>query len=204
MTVERIVRLGAVTSTQDVARDLPIGSVVVADFQTAGRGRLDRAWESPPGTALLASFVTRLHPVAPLAAGVAAAEACAHNVGLKWPNDLVLKGRKVGGILLEASGQKVVVGFGINLSWAPPGAARLPMDAVLLLDRLRDRMKLAFSAPPEAVLSRWRALSVTLGKQVRVVLPGETFEGLADDVDEAGHLIVGGRTIAAGDIIHLR
>ena len=56
----RIVRLASTPSTQDVARDLPLGSVVVADFQTEGRGRLRRAWEAPPGTALLASFVILL------------------------------------------------------------------------------------------------------------------------------------------------
>src|SRR5258708_12035305 len=68
----RLVRRKSVTSTQDVARPMPIGSVVVADHQTAGRGRLDRRWGSPPGTALLASFVLRPNPVFSLAAGVAA------------------------------------------------------------------------------------------------------------------------------------
>src|SRR5258708_11402322 len=69
----RLVRRKSVTSTQDVARPMPIGSIVVADHQTAGRGRLDRRWESPPGTALLVSFVLRPNPILSLAAGVAAA-----------------------------------------------------------------------------------------------------------------------------------
>jgi BirA family transcriptional regulator, biotin operon repressor / biotin---[acetyl-CoA-carboxylase] ligase len=85
-----IVRLGSVASTQDVARELPIGAVVVAEHQWAGRGRLSRRWEAPAGTALLASFVVAANPLLSLAAGVAAAEACGKGVRLKWPNDLLL------------------------------------------------------------------------------------------------------------------
>ena len=105
----KVVRRNSVTSTQDVARALPIGSVVVAEHQTAGRGRLDRRWESRPGTALLVSFVLRPNPVLSLAAGVAAAEACGNDVRLKWPNDLLLGGAKVGGILVEAMAAGVPV-----------------------------------------------------------------------------------------------
>ena len=98
--------LRSVTSTQEVARDLPLGSVVVAEHQTAGRGRLDRRWEAPPGTALLASFVLEPRALLSLAAGVAAAEACGGRVRLKWPNDLMLGERKLGGILVEVSGAR--------------------------------------------------------------------------------------------------
>jgi len=106
-------RLGSVSSTQDVARTLPIGSVVVADHQTAGRGRLDRSWESRRGGALLASFVLPPNPLLSLAAGVAAAEACGGGVRLKWPNDLLLNGAKLGGILVEATPSKAICGIGI-------------------------------------------------------------------------------------------
>src|SRR5439155_1173058 len=88
----RIVRLASVTSTQEVARGLPVGSIVVADHQTAGRGRLDRRWEAPPGSALLASFVLEPRPLLSLAAGIGAAEACGPDVRLKWPNDLMQRG----------------------------------------------------------------------------------------------------------------
>ena len=119
------VHLESVGSTQDVARELPLGSMVVADHQTAGRGRLEHRWEVPPGTALLVSFVLPRNPLLSLAAGVAAAEACAQGVRLKWPNDLLLGGRKVGGILVEATPTKAVCGIGINLTWAPEGGAAL-------------------------------------------------------------------------------
>src|SRR5438128_2242402 len=101
-----VLRLGTVTSTQDVARDLAVGSTVMADYQTGGRGRLERRWVSPAGTALLVSFVLKPNPVLSLAAGVAAAEACGPRVRLKWPNDLLFNGRKVGGILVEATPEK--------------------------------------------------------------------------------------------------
>src|SRR3977135_4681483 len=103
-----VVRFESVTSTQDIARPLPIGSVVVAEHQTAGRGRLDRRWESPPGTALLVSFVLAPNPILSLAAGVAAAEACGSGVRLKWPNDLLLSGAKVGGILVETTPNRAI------------------------------------------------------------------------------------------------
>src|SRR5467141_2630837 len=136
MDKPQILRLGSVTSTQDVARELPIGSVVVADHQTAGRGRLSNRWEAPPGTALLVSFVLAPNPLLSLAAGVAAAEACGKDVRLKWPNDLLLDGRKVGGILVETTPEKAICGVGVNLTWAPEGAAELNLPREEVFGRL--------------------------------------------------------------------
>jgi BirA family biotin operon repressor/biotin-[acetyl-CoA-carboxylase] ligase len=198
------VRLDSVTSTQDAARDLEIGAVVVAEHQTAGRGRLDRRWEAPAGSALLASFVLATHPLLSLAAGVAAARACGDDVRLKWPNDLSLRGRKVGGILVEVLGPKAVVGIGINLRWAPPGGAMLGVEREPLLQRLRQELAGWSQASRDDVLGAWRDRSDTLGREVRVQLPGEVLEGLAEDVDADGALIVSGRRIAAGDVIYLR
>lgn len=192
-------RIASVTSTQEVARELPIGSVVVADHQTAGRGRLDREWQAPPSTALLASFVMALYPLMSLAAGVAAAEACGAEVRLKWPNDLLLEGRKLGGILVEATGDRAIVGIGINLTWAPDGAAKLEQPRGQLLDRLRTRIEEWTSAPPEAVLQRWRELSATLGRRIRI----DSTEGLAEDIGANGELIVDGRPFVAGSVTHL-
>ena len=200
----RQVRLASVTSTQEVARDLPIGSVVVADHQTAGRGRLDRRWDSPPGSALLASFVLAPRPLLSLAAGVAAAEACGPDVSLKWPNDLMLRGRKLGGILVEVTAGKAIVGIGINLTSAPRGAARLAQPREELLARLRDELSVWASAPEERIVERWRSLSVTLGRKVRVEMPGRTFEGLAQGIAADGSLIVDGESVSAGDVTHLR
>jgi BirA family biotin operon repressor/biotin-[acetyl-CoA-carboxylase] ligase len=199
----QVIRLESVTSTQDVARTLPIGSIVIADHQTAGRGRLDHRWDAPPGTALLASFVLAPNPLLSLAAGVAAAEACGRGVRLKWPNDLLLDGRKVGGILVEASPAKAICGIGINLTWAPDGAGHLDQPRDELIENLRTELTLWCSAPADKVLNRWRELSDTLGRKVRVELPDRTFEGVADDVNPTGELVVDGIAVSAGSVRHL-
>jgi len=195
-----IVRLGVVTSTQDVARELAIGSVVVADQQTEGRGRLSHRWEAPAGAALLVSFVLEPNPLLSLAAGVAAAEACGQGVRLKWPNDLLLGGRKVGGILVEASPSKAVCGIGINLTWAPEGAAQLNQPRDRLLERLRPAIERWSAAPAGDILARWRELSDTIGRRVRVELPDRVVEGTAEDIDAMGSLVVEGVPVSAGSV----
>ena len=192
--------LESVGSTQDVARRLPIGSVVMADYQTDGRGRLSHRWDSPPGSALLVSFVVKPNPLLSLAVGIAAAEACGRGVRLKWPNDLLLDRRKVGGILVDASPSRAVCGIGINLSWAPEGAAKLDEPRDELLERLRAAIERWASAPAAEVVARWRDLSDTIGQKVRVELPDRIVEGTAQDIDEAGNLIVDGTPISAGSV----
>lgn len=198
-----VLRLESVTSTQDVARDLPIGTIVIAGHQTAGRGRHQRRWEAPPGAALLVSFVLAPHPLLSLAAGVAGAEACGNEVRLKWPNDLLLGDRKLGGILVEATPVKAIVGIGINLTWAPEGAALLGQPRDQVFARLREEIDLWAVAPAEKVLARWRELSATLGRRVRVELPGQTVEGVAQDLGPHGELIVDGVPFVAGSLTHL-
>ncbi len=200
MDKPRFLRLASVTSTQDAARDLPIGSIVVADHQTAGRGRSSHHWEAPPGTALLVSFVLPPNPLLSLAAGVAAAEACGRGVRLKWPNDLLLGGRKVGGILVEASPARAICGIGINLTWAPEGAAQLDEPRDQLLERLRPAIEAWSSAPAAQLLARWRELSDTIGKKVRVELPDRIVEGTANDIDASGALVVDGVLVSAGSL----
>ena len=208
-------------STNRLAAELaragaPDGLVVGADHQTAGRGRRGRRWESRPGGSLLVSVVLRpVPPLVTLAAGVAAAEACEAVAGrpvrLKWPNDLLVDGhRKVGGILSELVGDAAVVGLGVNLTWAPPGAASLgpsgPGSGVAGPEVDRDGLLAAYLRAldrPDGVLDRYRARCATLGRHVRVQLPRETVEGRATDVDEEGRLVVDGRRIGAGDVVHL-
>lgn len=196
-------RRKSVTSTQDVARPMPLGSIVVADHQTAGRGRLDRRWDAPPGTALLVSFVLLPSPVLSLAAGVAAAQACGGGVRLKWPNDLLVDGAKVGGILIEVTPLTAICGIGINLTWAPPGAAKLNQDRDRLLDRLRVELGRWAAADTEDVLTLWRALSDTLGRRVRVDMGTNVIEGLAEDIGPGGELIVDGVAVTFGSVTHL-
>jgi BirA family transcriptional regulator, biotin operon repressor / biotin---[acetyl-CoA-carboxylase] ligase len=198
-----VLRLGSVTSTQDVARELPIGSIVVADHQTAGRGRYDRTWEAPSGTALLVSFVLPRNPLLSLAAGVAAAQACGPSVRLKWPNDLLVGEHKLGGILVEATADRAVCGIGINLTAAPEGAAMLDQPRDRVLGRLMVAMDEWTIATPDRILSRWRELSATLGRRVRVDVGAKSTEGVAEDLGPNGELIVDGFAFVAGSVTHL-
>lgn len=197
-------RLGTVNSTQDEAAGLPVGSVVVADNQTAGRGRHGRTWVAPPGSGLFATFVLPPGPLVVFAAGVAAAEACGQDVRLKWPNDLILDDRKLGGVLAEVRGEKALVGIGINLSWAPEGAAMLGEERDVLLERLLPAVERWAAAEPEAIIAHWRELSWTLGQLVRVELGGEVVEGVAEDIAPDGALLVAGRRVVAGDVVRVR
>ena len=183
---------------------LPLGSVVVADHQTAGRGRQGREWAAPAGTALLVTFVLAPTPALVFAAGVAAAEACGRGVRLKWPNDLILADRKLGGVLAELRQGRALVGIGINLSWAPAGAAMLEEERDPLLDRLLPLVRRWSEEEPAATLRRWRELSWTLGQLVRVEVGGEVIEGRADGIDTDGALLVGGRRVIAGDVTRVR
>jgi BirA family transcriptional regulator, biotin operon repressor / biotin---[acetyl-CoA-carboxylase] ligase len=197
-------RLGTVDSTQVAAAGMPLGSVVVADHQTAGRGRHGRSWEAPPGSGLFVTFVLEPSPIVVFGAGVAAAEACGRGVLLKWPNDLILDDLKLGGILAEVHNDKALVGIGINLTWAPEGAAKLDDDRDDLLERLQPLVVTWTEADPKLVMTRWRELSWTLGQQVRVELGGEVIEGVAEDVAEDGALLVGGRRVISGDVTRVR
>ncbi len=199
-----MLRLRTVTSTQTAAVNLPLGSIVVADHQTEGRGRLGRTWEGTTGSGLYATFVVPPSPLLLFACGVACAEACGPATRLKWPNDLMFEGRKLGGMLAEVRGDRALVGIGINLSWAPPGAAMLGEGRDALLTRLTPLIDFWRAAAPPAILSRWRTLSWTLGQLVRVDLAGETIEGLAEDIADDGALLVAGRRIVVGDVTRLR
>jgi BirA family biotin operon repressor/biotin-[acetyl-CoA-carboxylase] ligase len=196
----------------------PAGLAAVADHQTAGRGRLGRTWEAPPGSNLLMSLLLRpdglsadrRHLVVASVA-VAAVKALERltpqlEVGIKWPNDLVVEDRKLAGVLAESTPDgAVVVGIGVNLGWAPEGAARA---AEVGRDELASALLAEVSEDWDAVAADYRHRCVTIGRQVRVEMPDETFTGTAVDVDDEGHLLVDVgmclRTVSAADVIHLR
>jgi BirA family biotin operon repressor/biotin-[acetyl-CoA-carboxylase] ligase len=123
-----------------VAEDAPEGALVVANHQTAGRGRLGRVWEDVPGRSLLFSLLLRpptpmpLWPELSLVAGRAVAAAIGHGAEVKPPNDVFLNGRKVAGILPEATRGRVVLGIGVNVNHT---ADELPADTVKPATSLR-------------------------------------------------------------------
>lgn len=207
----------------------PEGVVAVAGHQTAGRGRRDREWVSPPGASLLASVLwrpqlpaERLHLLT-FAMALAGAEACrsvaGFRPGVKWPNDLVVDDKKVAGILAEADLPVVVVGIGVNLNWPAEALAGLgpatSANQVLGHHVDADELLRALLAELARLHGRWddvasayRGSCTTLGRLVRVDLDGESFTGTAADVTDEGHLLVDVgtclRTVAAGDVVHLR
>ena len=147
-------------STQRLLGDAPIGAVAATDEQTAGRGRLGRDWVAPPATSVLASIV--LHPDVPTASlpelSLVAGRACAHALAevagvepeVKWPNDVLIGGSKVAGILAEAREGRVVLGIGINVLQTAeqlPPHARHPATSLLLeTDRRIPRANLLAAA----------------------------------------------------------
>jgi BirA family transcriptional regulator, biotin operon repressor / biotin---[acetyl-CoA-carboxylase] ligase len=215
----------------------PAGLVAAADHQTAGRGRLGRRWESPPAANLLASLLLRpaigpaqLH-LCTTAVGLAAIDACREEAGveavLKWPNDLLVGGAKVAGILAEAEFAgpdllAVVVGIGINVGWPGPpeaggtcleAAGGSPVDRRRLLERLLGALTgrlvaLEDESGRRSLADEGRLRCATLHQPVRVSLEGEEFTGRAVDIDDSGHLVVetpgGSRRVTAGDVVHVR
>jgi BirA family transcriptional regulator, biotin operon repressor / biotin---[acetyl-CoA-carboxylase] ligase len=201
------------------------GAGLVADHQTAGRGRLGRSWAAPPGASLLVSVLLRpaTFPAAvavdqayrlTMAAGLAAVRACeevaAVRPDLKWPNDLVVDDAKLAGLLAESvvegdALRALVVGMGLNVTAAPAeGATALadhatgPVDRRTLLDAWLERLDARLDAL-DGVLADYRPRCATLGRDVRVERPGgAALAGRAVDVTDAGHLVfdAGGERVA--------
>jgi BirA family biotin operon repressor/biotin-[acetyl-CoA-carboxylase] ligase len=199
----------SVGSTSDVAREralagAPHGALVTAGAQTAGRGRQGRAWTTQPGSAVAMSLVLReglSSGLLTLAAAVAVARACGSEAMIKWPNDVLVDGRKVAGILAEGRPHEgwVVLGIGVNVA---VDVADLPeelreragtlgrglADVEPFLGSLLAHLGVALGMGPEEVLTAWRARDVLLGEPV--AWDGGDRTGVARGVDGAGHLMV--------------
>jgi BirA family biotin operon repressor/biotin-[acetyl-CoA-carboxylase] ligase len=231
-----------VDSTNRVAMELarrgaPEGTIVLADRQTAGRGRLQRNWQSPPGCNLYLSVILR--PAIPphhasqitLLAGVVAAEAisavCSERVGIKWPNDLLIGGRKVCGILTEARTatggiDSVVVGVGLNVNMEradfdpahretatslreETGRDHSREDLLLLLcERFETWYEIFLREGFAPVREAWLVRAEMAGKRLRVLFLDEVREGVFVGIDRDGALLIADgqgavRRITAGD-----
>jgi BirA family biotin operon repressor/biotin-[acetyl-CoA-carboxylase] ligase len=230
-----------VESTNDVAWEalaagMPHGTTVVADAQTRGRGRAGRAWRTAPGRGLALSVLLGAgcgpHGALPLAAGLALARALdglGARAELKWPNDLLLGGRKVAGILSEGRRSTpesertdaFVVGAGVNVLEEPADLAALAGEATSLaiegLTASREEVAAGFlnaleplwseieEGSPGAVIAAWRERASFWGRTVRVRTPAGEVTGVARGLDPRGALVVeraGGGEIAvlAGDL----
>lgn len=231
-----------VSSTNDVARALALegaeeGTVIIAETQTKGRGRVGREWFSPKGglwfsiilkPKIKAKEVSRIT----LAVGMAVAKALNRQLNLnaevKWPNDVVVNGRKVCGILTESvtcdeAVKMVVVGIGLNADITLEKFSRSIRESATTL---KEELKKEVSLEPllceifyhieseyivllkegfAQVLSEWKALATFIGKHIEVTVVGRKFTGVAEDVDEDGSLIVrlsdgSAKRVMAGDV----
>jgi BirA family biotin operon repressor/biotin-[acetyl-CoA-carboxylase] ligase len=232
-----VLHLASVSSTMDAARreaenGAPHGMIVIADEQTRGQGRRGRHWVSPPGNVYVTIIlrpaawnVRTLAMVAPLAACEAIDAVANVRSSIKWPNDVLIGGRKVGGVLIDVHLGRdgvdyALVGVGINVgldasqheeirglatSLAAESGEDVSREKVLatLLNRF-ERLYAAAGAD-ESVRDAWRGRLETLGRQVRVQFGDHVDEGMAEDVDSEGNLLLrraDGSVIAlaAGDV----
>jgi len=224
------------TYLRDRAGDETEGLVALADYQTAGRGRLDRRWSSPPRASLLCSVLLRpaietsqlqlvVASVA-LSLRTAIERLSGLRAGLKWPNDLVVGGDKLGGLLAEVvttpAGVAVVVGFGVNLTHeGPEGVAAtsvrretgLTIEPRALLDIVLEeldarRASLDTEDGRRTLHAQYERALVTIGRVVRIEQVSTELLGVARGVDDRGRLLVEvegeTRTIEVGDVVHVR
>lgn len=232
------------TSTNAVAMSLaaegaPEGTLVAADSQTSGKGRLGRQWASPEGRNLYFSIVLRpaIPPSKAYLVTVMSSVALTAVIrrefgvaaGIKWPNDLLVNGRKLAGVLTEMKAEtdrveSVVLGVGINVNWRNedmPGEIRTiatslsdsagrEISRLDLLAWFLEEMERLYCGAQEmgfdasCLMEDWRGYSCTLGRAVRIRVFGKVLEGIAENVDDDGRLLVntgkGIEVVSAGDL----
>ena len=234
------------SSTSDVAAALAgggaeEGTVVVADRQTEGRGRMGRSWESAPGVGILMSLILRPRippmdvPRVTITAAVAVSELLKEEVGfeapIEWPNDIVVSGRKVCGVLTEMVAEQdrvesVILGIGLNVNHTENDfspelrdnatslyiEAGVKYDRTELLQRLLERLEQLYDMLQEGrfdeIVDRWSANSYTLGRRVRCTADGRPVEGVAENLASDGALVVrtddgAVRQITCGDVLYI-
>ena len=209
------------------------GAVLLAEHQSAGRGRHGRTWSAPARSQISMSVgvdATDVPPSAwgwlPLLTGLAVAHTVRRDYGIgagvKWPNDVLVGTGKLAGILAEVAAPVIVVGLGLNVSLAADELPDARAVSLSMLDRDVDRSDLACAVLRElsarlhswrtadpALASDYRSVSTTIGNRVRAILPNDTeIVGTAIDIDDAGRLLIDAAgttvTVSAGDITHLR
>ena len=238
-----VILLDKTESTNDAAMGLASegaghGTVVIADSQGHGRGRQGRPWRSAPGAGLLMSVILRPAmtpdeaPMLTYLCSLAAAEALRKSTGadiaLKWPNDLMVKDKKLGGLLIEMRTEPgavlyAVAGFGINVAARRTGlhpsiretATSLWIEtrraftrtalASAILDAVSDELASYATHGPEAIMMRWRALCNTLGSTVTVRGPQGALTGIAREIDHSGRLVLvtkdgNAHALSSGDV----
>jgi BirA family biotin operon repressor/biotin-[acetyl-CoA-carboxylase] ligase len=220
----------------------PAGTIIIADMQERGRGRLGRQWVSPPARNVYMSMIMDprcLDPhdapfltiITSLASVFAVKDACGLRLSIKWPNDLMAAGKKIGGILTEVRSSRkgivsAVVGIGINVNILAadfpdeirPLATSIMIEAgcavsrssivVGILRQVERWHAMLCQGKRVAIIEQWRSLSSTIGTHIQVITGGETLSGYAEDIDENGLLMLrlsdrSLKKISSGDLTRL-
>jgi BirA family biotin operon repressor/biotin-[acetyl-CoA-carboxylase] ligase len=243
-----VIYFDSITSTNDKAFEIgmqkenPEGIIIIADAQSRGKGRLDRGWISPPGVNLYFSVVLK-PPFSPkessiltLAAAVAVVAAIREYTGLnahiKWPNDILINGKKTGGILMEMKSYKdrinlLVVGTGINVNMPLDAftkdirgfATSLKIESGSSVDRVKllrqilaemeNAYKILLNSNKRALINEWLRLNCTIGNEVAVRDQARVISGIANGINDKGELLVrlkSGKieTVSAGEVTILK
>lgn len=240
---KKIYYYDAVSSTMDIATELgmkgaPEGTLVLAETQTKGRGRLGRSWSSPKYKGIYLSLILKPKispnqaPVLTLLAAVSVCEAIKEIADLeakiKWPNDILIHNKKLGGILTELNAETdeirfVIIGIGLNVNNEKksliPQATSLKeqrkenIDRIELLKGILEKLEenyLCFCEKSHrAIIEKWRSFSLTLGKRIKIISHDIHLEGVALDIDIDGGLLLRKDSgliekVMAGDVVHCR
>lgn len=245
---KEVLSYNKLNSTNDLAYGLAEksakeGVIVLAEEQARGRGRFGRSWVSPPKSGIYLSCILRPDmppneiPRITLLAAVSVAKAIRQTCGLeamiKWPNDILIRGKKVCGILTEMKAEQdtirfVIVGLGINvntpLEALPKGASSVKEElraagsdiavsrvelAKRVLELLEENYIRMKKEGFDSMIEEWKNLSAMLGARIKVILPNRTFEGQAHDIDSDGSLVVRldsgiSEKVSSGDIVMVR
>ena len=205
------------------------GEVIAAEFQSNGRGRLDRTFEAPPQSALLFSFYIApqrarsdwsfISFLAALAMREVITENLAKNITLKWPNDILIGEKKVAGLLAQISNDGIIIGLGINVamtieelpvetatSLAISGSKQLDRNLILSKFLIVFADNFANWEDGADFLDRYSQVCATLGRQVQIEVTGRTNRiGIAQSINEFGALVLAdGFEVNVGDVVHLR
>lgn len=242
-TGKRIYYFDSISSTMDIAEELgikgaPEGTLILAEAQTKGKGRLGRTWFSPKYKGIYLSLILKPNilpnqaPLITLLSAVSICEAIKEISGLdtqiKWPNDILIHNKKIGGILTQLNAETdtvrfVIIGIGLNVNndkktlvaaaTSLKEQKKQSLDRIKLLQELLRRIEANYllfqKKGSPAIVEKWRQYSVTLGKRVKITHHKERLEGEAIDIDIDGGLLIRNdfgliEKIMAGDVVHCR
>lgn len=218
-----LIYLDKVTSTNDVAKTLPCQSVIVAREQTKGRGRCSRVWVSEPDNLFFSIVLKNYGMKAPLLSfvlGVSVVESLKGvDAKLKWPNDVLIDGKKVSGILLENEGDKIIAGIGVNTKYIPKGDFLYPVECLnglfsnelllnSILNNLEHNLDVFEKEGFESIRQKWLSYAVGIGQYISVKMPIGSVEGIFENMTQEGAIQLkldnlSCKYITAGDVFLL-